>query len=146
MSLRLDAFLPYRLSRATEAISAEIGQIYREKYGIGRPEWRVLAALAVLGEATAKAVGAHSAQHKTKVSRAVAALEARRWLTRRPDPLDRRSEILALTAGGRRAYAALSPPLLAREGEILDRLSEADRAALLKGLTALETALGVDPA
>ena len=38
--------------------------------------------------------------HKTKVSRAVSSLNARRWLTRRRDTADRRLEKLNLTARG----------------------------------------------
>ena len=71
MGLTLENFLPYRLARLSEALSAEIQPV-------NRPEWRVLAALADIGPATATALGHHSAQHKTKVSRAVRALELRR--------------------------------------------------------------------
>ena len=53
---------------------------------------------------TATAIGAHSAMHKTKVSRAVAELEKRKWLTRTPDAADRRVEHLALTKAGAAAY------------------------------------------
>lgn len=137
----LQGFLPYRLNRLSEAASLEVRVIYRDLLGITRPEWRVLAALADLGHATATQIGAHSAQHKTKVSRAVFALEARRWLSRSADPNDRRSESLTLTETGQRAYRQLLAPLQKREAEIMMALSDADRAALLQGLTALEQAL-----
>ena len=90
--MRLDDFLPYRLARLSEAVSNEIRTVYKDMYGLNRPEWRVLAALAEIGPATATQLGTHSAQHKTKVSRAVFALETRRWLTRRADAKDRRAE------------------------------------------------------
>lgn len=139
--MHLDGFLPYRLSRLSEAVSAEIRDVYKGMYGLNRPEWRVLAALAEIGPATAKELGAHSAQHKTKVSRAVASLEQRRWLTRAADPKDRRAEQLAMTAAGRAAYKKLSPPLLEREVAILDRLSPEDRETLLRSLDAFEKAM-----
>ena len=76
--------------------------------------------------------------HKTKVSRAVRALEERRWLTRRESEEDRREEILSLTAQGRKVYKDIVPKALAFEKQILDRLgSEAD--ALLAALSRLET-------
>lgn len=133
--------MPYRLNRISEAFSLEVRPIYRDMLGMTRPEWRVLAAMADLGPATATELGAHSAQHKTKVSRAVQALEERRWLSRETAPTDRRSEILALTKAGAQAYAELIGPLISREAEVMDRMAPQDRAALLQGIAALEAAL-----
>ena len=143
--MRLDDFLPYRLARLSEAVSNEIRTVYKDMYGLNRPEWRVLAALAEIGPATATQLGTHSAQHKTKVSRAVFALETRRWLTRRADAKDRRAELLELTKAGREAYAALSAPLLTKETEILARLPEPERAQFLAALRACEQALRLTP-
>ena len=145
MTLDPEKFLPYRLNRLAEAVSADIRPVYKERFGMNRPEWRVLVALADLGPTTAKAICGHSAQHKTKVSRAVAALERRRWLKRATDAADRRFEILSMTPAGARAYSDLVGPMTAREDLILDRLSRADRAALDRALSALETAMGVGP-
>ena len=141
--MRLDEFLPYRLSRLSEAVSREIQPIYKEMYGLTRPEWRVLAALAEISPATATELGAHSAQHKTKVSRAVAALEKRRWLTRARCHTDRRSERLALTKEGVRAHAALIGPLIEKERALLERLTPEQRDALAIALAAFEQALAL---
>ncbi|WP_421850919.1 MarR family winged helix-turn-helix transcriptional regulator [Oricola sp.] len=141
MGLTLESFLPYRLNRIAEAVGNEIRPVYKDTFGLNRPEWRVLAALADIGPATATEIGAHSTQHKTKVSRAVTALEQRRWLTRETDPNDRRSEILSLTAKGQRAYCDLVEPMRQCEAGILDRLDAEDRTALEKALDALETTL-----
>lgn len=140
----LDSFLPYRLSRLSEAVSNEIRPVYKNAHGLNRPEWRVLVALADVGPATATMLCAHSAQHKTKVSRAVSALEARRWLTRSRDCADRRSETLRLTDAGLRAYQELVRPIRAREALILEKLSADDRRALEQALRALEAAFELD--
>lgn len=140
MALTLETFLPYRLARLAEAVSAEIRPVYKNHSGLTRPEWRVLVALADIGPTTATATAAHSAQHKTKVSRAVFALEQRRWLTREPSAQDRRFERLALTAAGHRAYRDLSPLMRVAEGAILERLTTEERAALEIGLAGLERA------
>lgn len=145
MSLTLEAFLPYRLNRLSERVSESIRPIYKDRFGLNRPEWRVLVALADFGSATAKQLGEHSSQHKTKVSRAVFALEQRRWLKRDIDPGDRRSEILSLTAAGKRAYGDLVAPMHEREAQILERLSPRDRDALDRGIAALEVELGIRP-
>lgn len=138
--LRLEAFLPYRLNRAAATASAQLSRIYRGSFGLTIPEWRVLATLGQAGEATAAAIGRHSSMHKTKVSRAVAALQARRWLERRRDGADRRIEHLRLTAAGHAAYRRLVPQMLAYQEAVLQRLTDAERQALLLGLAALERA------
>jgi DNA-binding MarR family transcriptional regulator len=67
--------------------------------------------------------------HKTKVSRAVAQLEHRKFLTRRANRDDLRESFLSLTPAGRAVYEELAPRAL----EFTERLSEAvapgDRAA-----------------
>lgn len=141
METRLDDFLPYRMSRLAEAVGQEVRPIYKDMFGLNRPEWRVLAALADLGPCTATEAAQHSAQHKTKVSRAVYALEQRRWLRRDLDPDDRRSEILTLTVAGKHAYQDLIAPLRAKADAVLAKLAPKDRAALLRGLAAMEDVL-----
>ena len=139
--LALESFLPYRLNRLAEAVSREFSKIYRDRFGLTRPEWRTLATLGEFGTATATAIGEHSSMHKTKVSRAVAELEKRKWLTRTPDAADRRVEHLALTKMGRGAYLELVPLAKAFEQRLLERATRADREALLSGVRALERTL-----
>jgi DNA-binding MarR family transcriptional regulator len=140
--LPLEQFLPYRLNRLAEAVSREFAKTYRDRHGLTRPEWRAFATLGQYGSMTATAIGAHSAMHKTKVSRAVAALEERRWLTRTPDPADRRIEHLALTKAGLSAYREMVPLAKAFEQALLGKLSVKERDALLGGLKAVESCLG----
>ena len=64
-------------------------------------------------------------------------LTARGFVERSPDPNDRRGVIVALTEAGRETVDAALADLLARERELLSRLSERDRstlAALLREL------------
>jgi DNA-binding MarR family transcriptional regulator len=139
--LALENFLPYRLNRLADAVSREFARTYRDRHGLTRPEWRVFATLGQFGTMTATAIGAHSAMHKTKVSRAVVALEERKWLTRMPDATDRRIEHLALTKAGIAAYGEMVPLAKAFEKELLGRLKRVDATALLEGLGALEKGL-----
>lgn len=136
--LELENFLPYRLNRLAEAVSRGFSRLYRERYGLTRPEWRLLATLGQYGTMTATAVGRHSSMHKTKVSRAVSALEKRRWLQRGTDPDDRRIEHLTLTRAGADAYRELVPLAHAFEAQMLGRMDAGDREAVKAGLAALE--------
>jgi len=104
----LESFLPYRLNRAAELISLSFSREYKQRFQMTRPEWRALAALGSVGSMTATEIGTHSNMHKTKVSRAVAALEERRWLRRRENEADRRVEHLELTAAGQKAYREIA--------------------------------------
>jgi DNA-binding MarR family transcriptional regulator len=137
-SLELEKFLPYRLNRLAEAVSRDFQTIYRTRYGLTRPEWRLLASLGQHGTMTATEVGRDSAMHKTKVSRAVSALEERRWLRRETDPDDRRVERLALTQAGAKAYAELVPLARRFEADLLRMLDPAEQTALSIGLAAIE--------
>jgi len=100
-------FLPYMLNQAAEGSSLAFQQIYKGRYGMLRAEWRVLFHLGMYGQLTAKEISQRSKIHKTKVSRAVQKLAARRFLTRTRDDRDRRSEHLALTPAGMAAYMDL---------------------------------------
>jgi DNA-binding MarR family transcriptional regulator len=128
--LQLEQFLPYRLNRIAAAISQEFRSVYGPHHDLTIPEWRVLATLGQFEAMSAKEIGRHSAMHKTKVSRAVRALEERRWLKRCPSEEDRREEILTLTAQGESAYRQIVPKALAFERRILDELGPKAEAVL----------------
>lgn len=140
--LVLETFLPYRLNRLADAVSREFSRIYKDRYGLTRPEWRTLAGLGQNGTMTATALGEQSAMHKTKVSRAVAELEKRKWLVRAPDTADRRVEKLTLTKAGAAAYRELVPLAKVYERNLLDRIGNDRTLHLLDDLLALEAAMG----
>ena len=103
----IDNFLPYRLSRVAERLSAHFMRFSGVGEEISWAEWQVLWSLGERIHKTAKAISGHSGLTKTKISRAVKALEDRRWLERCRDHDDRRFELLALTAPGMEGYAML---------------------------------------
>jgi DNA-binding MarR family transcriptional regulator len=136
--LRLEDFLPYRLNVLAAAVSEGLARVYSERFGLDIPGWRVLATLGQFSEATATQIGAHSRMHKTKVSRAVAALEARRLISRHANPGDKREAFVALTVEGRRIYAEIVPLALAYQREVLAALPRED----VRRLDGLFEALG----
>jgi DNA-binding MarR family transcriptional regulator len=103
----LEGFLPYLLNQAAEATSKSFHDTYKAAYGMTRTQWRVLANLGKFGSMTARDICTISHIEKTKVSRAVAALEADGLLSRSISPQDRRAEILCLTERGRVVFADL---------------------------------------
>ena len=138
----LDAFLPYRLTRAAEEISRRFARAYKDRYGMTRPEWRAIAVVGTLGEVTASDIRDHSTMHKTMVSRAVAGLEARRWVLRAPHPEDGRAEVIRLTKQGEAVWAELMAMAAAwQEGMMAALGPEAE--ALGPALSAMEARLGI---
>jgi len=107
-SFDLSDFLPYLLNQAAEISSLEFQKYYKQRYGMLRTEWRVIFHLGRYGEMTAKEICERTRTHKTKISRAVSALEAKRFLTRTQMANDRRHETLRLTKTGESAFSDLS--------------------------------------
>jgi DNA-binding MarR family transcriptional regulator len=134
--IQLEGFLPHRLNVLSSLVSQALTQVY-SKHGIGIPEWRVLVSLGQFGVMTGKAIGSRTHMHKTKVSRAVAQLEARKFVTRKANRADLREAFLSLTPAGRAVFEELAP----RAREFTERLSEvvnpADRAAFDRAVTQL---------
>jgi DNA-binding MarR family transcriptional regulator len=133
----LDGFLPYLLNQAAEATSRGFQAIYRERYGMTRTQWRVMANLGKFGAMTARDICAVSHIDKTKVSRAVSALERDRMLARTPGEKDRRTEMLALTGRGRDIFAELGDLAISYDRQLRARLGTANASKLdelLRGL------------
>lgn len=133
----LEQFLPYLLNQAAEASSLEFQQVYKDRYGMLRNEWRVLFHLGMYGQLTASEIATRAGLHKTKISRAVSKLETRRFLTRDRDGQDRRVEHLKLTAAGRAAYTDLCGVAQRYDVALLEGMTAEDAARLKAMLTAL---------
>ncbi len=139
--LRLPAFVPFRLNRLAVAVSEHLAAIYRGRFGLEIPEWRVMATVGHERSCTAQFVAGSTRMHKTRVSRAIAALRARGLIEREDGDADRREKPLRLSAAGRRLYAHLVPLALEREEQLLGCLSATERRAFLAALAALEAHL-----
>jgi DNA-binding MarR family transcriptional regulator len=126
----LERFLPYLLNQAAEAASRDFQATYRAAYGLSRVQWRVLANLGKFGAMTARDICRISHMEKTKVSRAVAALEDQGLLTRAPDPGDRRAEILSLTDTGGAVFADLGQRAIAYDAALRAELGAEATAQL----------------
>lgn len=144
MMLSLDAFLPYRLSVASNAVSARISASYGKRFGLKIAEWRMIAILAEGKEMTSQALGSAGRIDKISVSRAVAVLVERGLIAARDNPGDGRSHLLALTPEGRALYAEIAPAALAMEAQLLVGFSPEERALLDVLLRRIEAAAGTD--
>ena len=132
-ALRLDAYLPYRLSVASNAVSGLIARAYEDRFGLTIPQWRLLCVLAEDGARTQGQLVARTVMDKVTVSRSAQGLVKRRLIGRSQHALDGRSHVLALTAEGQRLHAEIAPLALAYEAELIAGL-ERDEVALLQRL------------
>jgi DNA-binding MarR family transcriptional regulator len=136
--IELERFLPYRLNALASRVSNALAEIYRERFGLSIPAWRVIATLGQYGVRTARDIAAHGVMHKSTVSRAVVALEARGIVARKPNPDDMREELLTLTEAGRAIYEELAPEALAFETRFAAALSPRERKAFFALLERLD--------
>lgn len=131
--LKLDAYLPYRLSVASNAVSGLIARAYEDRFGLTIPQWRLICVLAEDGGLTQGAVVARTGMDKVTVSRAAQGLFKRRLLDRSDHHADGRSHLLALTPEGSRLHAEIAPLALAYEAALISGLAP-DEVSLLKRL------------
>lgn len=133
----LSNFLPYLLFQAGELTSLNFQAHYRSRYGMLRTEWRVLFHLGSKGGQTAKQICDSAMLHKTKVSRAVNALEAKRFLSRQKVENDLRSEVLLLTKQGQKTFSDLVIVASDYNRTFERTLGERDQATLVATLQKL---------
>jgi DNA-binding MarR family transcriptional regulator len=151
---RLEDFLPYRLSVASNRVSRLFARRYSEAFDLTIAEWRVIASVGRFGTLSPSAVGVATAMDKVKVSRAAAGLVARGVLKQAQDPHDGRGRLLSLTRKGVAVHQGVVPLARELEANLSQGLSSAEWAALQKALVRLnayvleiggpDTAAGID--
>jgi DNA-binding MarR family transcriptional regulator len=124
--LRLQDYLPYRLSVASNAVSRLIAQTYERRFGLKIPQWRLIAVLAEQGVLTPQALCGRTLMDKVTVMRAAQGLLRRGILRRLPNRQDGRSHRLALTNSGARLHRDIVPLALAYEARLLHGFARAD--------------------
>jgi DNA-binding MarR family transcriptional regulator len=145
-TLKLDDFLPYRLSIASNRVSAAIASAYQALFGLKISEWRLVAVIAEGPGMTQQALGLATRMDKVTVSRAAAALVERGLVARQPNPGDQRSHMLALTATGRALYDDVAPKALELEAQVFAGFSPKEIATFRTMLDRIEaSAAPFDP-
>ena len=139
--LRLDLFLPYRLSFTTNLVSERIATAYATLFDLTIPEWRVIAVTAEQAGVSQQAIGLATRMDKVTVSRAAIALTRRGLLARQPHGRDRRSHLLILSEAGRALYAEVAPKALDLERRIFEGFAPDELATFLATLHRIDRIL-----
>src|SRR6478735_7836688 len=129
-TLKLDQFLPYRLSIASNAVSDAVATAYRTLFGLRIPEWRLVAVLAEGGPMSQQALCGRTRMDKVTVSRAAQALGERGLISRAPHARDQRSHLLTLSDTGWALYEQVAPKALDLEKQIFEVLGDDEREQL----------------
>lgn len=128
--LKLESFLPYRLSLLSNTVSSNIAATYQDKFGISMPEWRIMAVLAEYPNISADEACQRTRIEKSVVSRAVAKLLARHLLQRTFDENDRRRSSLCLSETGLTVYDEVMPIAESFEKKLIKKLTKEERLSL----------------
>jgi DNA-binding MarR family transcriptional regulator len=145
--LKLESFLPYRLSLLSNTVSTNIAATYQDKFGIGMAEWRIMAILAEYPDISADEVCQRTQIEKSVVSRAVARLLKRHLISREFDENDKRRSILSLSETGLSVYDEVMPVAESFEKKLIEKLSEKEKKSLSVLLDKLQreaSVIGVD--
>jgi DNA-binding MarR family transcriptional regulator len=137
-SVQLKQFVPYRMVHLAANISLALSKIYKQEFDITIPEWRVLAQLAEQKKLYSKNIGEITSMNKSKVSRAVKALESKAYLIRQTDKNDNRAAYLSLTSQGKTLYQNIAPKALQWERQFIGVLEASEHRNLMKILDKLD--------
>lgn len=128
--LRLDRFLPHRLSVLSNTVSRAISDEYAERFGLSISEWRVIAVLQYFPGASSGELAERSGMDNVAVSRAVNHLLRSGLITRDLSSADRRRTILNLSKLGNEVYDEITPLALQYERNLLRGLDKMERQQL----------------
>lgn len=134
-AIRLEEFLPYRLSVLANTVSNAMAEIYRDRFGLSIPDWRVLAVIARYPGSSAQDLVEHTRMDKVAVSRSVSRLAERQLIHRQTSDQDRRRSELTLSVAGSAMYAEIAPLALTYERQLLDAVGK-EHLELLESLLA----------
>ena len=97
----ITGLLGYRLHAIVARIASVVIRLCEGRYGISRREWHVLGLLDTRGPQTPSQLADQCHLDRPRISRAIAALDAKGLLARLPAARDRKRVLLALTPSGR---------------------------------------------
>ncbi len=135
--------LPMQLLRAREAAMARFRPMLRA-HGLTEQQWRVLRVLAATPAIDAGELARRSLLLAPSLTRILQHLEQGGLVRRSTDARDQRRAVFALTAAGRRRFAAVAPDSEAIYADIAGQFGADRLAALYELLAELCTSLDGD--
>ena len=128
--LRLEHYLTYRISRISRLLDTQTTRFLNAAFGISISERRTLARLSNGGQSTVRDIADYLSIDKAAISRALTNLVDKGFVTRADNPEDARSAIFTATKAGEKLERAIVEEGLARQLELLNRLTPTERKYL----------------
>lgn len=125
--LKLERYLPYRLSIVSNKISSIVAQTYKDKFALSITEWRIMAVLGEYPGISADEISAKTQIEKSILSRAIAKLLKRHLIERSIAEDDKRRSEIVLSDMGAAVYKEIVPLSYQHEKDILQCLSEEEQ-------------------
>jgi DNA-binding MarR family transcriptional regulator len=143
--LRLEDFLPYRLSVLSNTVSTTVARAYDKRFNVSIPEWRVIAIVGRFPGLSAVEVAERTLMDKVAVSRAVTKLIKNGRIDRDFADADKRRSILNLSEDGKILHDEIAELALRFESDLLQGFSAeeiADLNQLMERLLARASRIG----
>jgi DNA-binding MarR family transcriptional regulator len=128
-------YLPLKLLLVAKLIDLHVGRLLAEKSGISVAEWRVVAQLGVLHNASVREMARQACVDRAEVSRSVASLEKRGFVQRHLNARDRRSPRFSLTPAGQTHLADFRPHWRRFQKSLAAKLTASERELTEHALT-----------
>jgi len=140
----LEDLLTYRVCILAKMLDRVSASELAKACALGVAEWRVLAQLAVHSPSTVRWLAARLRVDRAEVSRAAAALIARKLARREADPRDARSVLFSITEAGADLYQRIMPDRISLHERLMAELSPAESATLVTAVAKLTRFLDRD--
>lgn len=136
--LDLNSHVATKIAVLANHLSRAASRFYRQRYGIGVVEWRLMMFIGHATETRANRICSETDLDKGAVSRSLAVLQRMGIVSVREDGSDSRRHNVALTAKGRALHDEIVPVALERQRELLAGLTPTEIAAFAEVVDRLQ--------
>lgn len=127
----------YQMHMIESYSASNITRMCEGEFGITRREWRFIALLAALGSMAPSDLAVRASLDRSRTSKALMALLAKKLIERRSMAGDRRRATVVLTADGQALYERMFPRVIEVNTALLSVLTDDDIAMLQRVLPVL---------
>jgi DNA-binding MarR family transcriptional regulator len=139
----LERYVPALIVFIANKLTSGSSRLYRENFGIGTTEWRIMVMLVVEPDITAQRICEIIGFDKAAVSRSLKLLEQRGLTVTRLIGANRRGSRMSLSEAGHALHARIAKIALERERRLLSQLSAAEVDALVDMLNRMHGSIGL---
>jgi DNA-binding MarR family transcriptional regulator len=132
----VETSLSFHVSMLAKLIDRQLARL-ADRFGLSVAEYRVLTQVLLHPQSTVRAIADRTFVDKAQVSRAAAALEEAKLITRSILAHDRRSPVFTVTRAGRTLLNRIVPVREIQEQSIVGELGDAELARLSNTLQAI---------